>query len=372
MRERGDGIEQVLGKSFPWCSGWAAELKQLFAPMSKAKQRQNILDYDDLLLYWAQPSAIPLWRQTSAAPLRPCPGRRVPGYEPPAVLILLALKPGGRGLTVVVTTPSRSIRLRGDRAQHSRLPQPIQSASHHHHAGSQLPLTQTILAAANGVIELASERFTKNLWTERTSSTRPQLVSVRDEADQARYIVERVLESRESGTVLKQTGGTVPHLASQRPAGGRTDPAKYPVREVRRAQVSRCRAYQGYAGDPRFVENPRDRVAGFRLMHLIPGVGSTSAQRVLDHMARSADPTMALAEAPSPPRAGGDWRNFVDAVTELRSGRAGWPAELERARLWYEPHLDRIHEDAGTRRADLVQLEQIAGGYPSRQRFLTN
>ena len=48
-----------------------------------------------------------------------------------------------------------------------------------------------------------------------------------------------------------------------------------------------------------------------------------------------------------------------------------WPVDLERARLWYEPHLDRIHEDAETRRADLLQLEQIASGYPSRERFLT-
>jgi DNA helicase-2/ATP-dependent DNA helicase PcrA len=44
---------------------------------------------------------------------------------------------------------------------------------------------------------------------------------------------------------------------------------------------------------------------------------------------------------------------------------------LEHARLWYEPHLDRIHEDAVVRRADLIQLEQIASGYPSRERFLT-
>ena len=58
-------------------------------------------------------------------------------------------------------------------------------------------------------------------------------------------------------------------------------------------------------------------------------------------------------------------------MADLRSGLAGWPAELERARLWYEPHLERIHEDAVTRQADLIQLEQIAGGYPSRQRFLT-
>jgi len=64
--------------------------------------------------------------------------------------------------------------------------------------------TQLILAAANGVIDLAAERFTKNLWTERQSAERPQLVSVRDEADQARYIVERVLENREVGTSLKQ------------------------------------------------------------------------------------------------------------------------------------------------------------------------
>src|SRR5208283_4896403 len=79
----------------------------------------------------------------------------------------------------------------------------------------------------------------------------------------------------------------------------------------------------------------------------------------------------ALAGAPSPPRAGAVWTAFVETVTELRAGRAGWPMELERARLWYEPHLDRIHEDFVTRHADLIQLEQIASGYPSRERFLT-
>ena len=64
--------------------------------------------------------------------------------------------------------------------------------------------TQPILAAANGVIKLATERFTKNLWTDRQSSERPWLVSVRDEADQVGYIVERVLENREVGTSLRQ------------------------------------------------------------------------------------------------------------------------------------------------------------------------
>ena len=86
----------------------------------------------------------------------------------------------------------------------------------------------------------------------------------------------------------------------------------------------------------RFVENPRDRVVGFRVMQLIPSVGPTSAQRVLDFMMGAADPIGALPGAPSPPRAA-DWTAFVETVTELHAGRAGWPTELERARLWYEP-----------------------------------
>jgi hypothetical protein len=42
--------------------------------------------------------------------------------------------------------------------------------------------TQPVLSAPNGVIGFAKERFT-NLWTERTSTRKPQLVSVRDAAD---------------------------------------------------------------------------------------------------------------------------------------------------------------------------------------------
>jgi DNA helicase-2/ATP-dependent DNA helicase PcrA len=67
----------------------------------------------------------------------------------------------------------------------------------------------------------------------------------------------------------------------------------------------------------RFVENPRDRVAGFRLLHLLPGIGSATAQRVLDQMAEAADPIAALAGIPTPPRSGDDWKGFVEALGNL-------------------------------------------------------
>ena len=61
----------------------------------------------------------------------------------------------------------------------------------------------------------------------------------------------------------------------------------------------------------------------------------------------------------------------MDVLQRLHMGGAGWPAEMECAWRWYEPRLERIHEDAAMRQADLLQLEQIAAAYPSREQFLT-
>jgi DNA helicase II / ATP-dependent DNA helicase PcrA len=363
-------IEDVLGSAFPWCAGWAAELKELFAAYVEAKQRQNVLDYDDLLLYWAQTMSDPVL----AADI----GGRfdhvlVDEYQDTNRLqssILLALKPAGCGLTVVgddaqsiYSFRAATVRNILDFPRQFSPPATIITLDRNYRS------TQTILAAANGVIDLARERFTKNLWTDRASGTKPQLVTVRDEADQARGIVERVLENRESGTLLKQQAVLFRTSSHSGPLEVELTRRNIPFVKFGGLKFLEAAHIKDMLALLRFVENPRDRVAGFRLMHLIPGVGSTSAQRLLDHIADGADPIAALAQAPSPPRAGDDWKTFVAAVADI--GHSNWPADLERARLWYEPHLERIHEDYETRRADLIQLEQIASGYPSRQRFLT-
>jgi DNA helicase-2/ATP-dependent DNA helicase PcrA len=66
-----------------------------------------------------------------------------------------------------------------------------------------------------------------------------------------------------------------------------------------------------------------------------------------------------------------EWEAFAASFRLLRAGSTGWPAELELVNRWYEPHLQRRHENADVRLADLRQLEAIAAGYPSRERFLT-
>jgi DNA helicase-2/ATP-dependent DNA helicase PcrA len=363
-------IDQVIAASYPWCSDWAAELKQLFAAYVEAKQRQNVLDYDDLLLYWAQMVGEPAFAADIGGQFDHV---LVDEYQDTNRLqssILLALKPDGRGLTVVGDDAQSIYSFRAATVRNILdFPSRFSPQAEVITLDRNYRSTQGILAAANGVIGLAKERFTKNLWTERASGGKPQLVGVRDEADQARCIVERILETRETGTLLKEQAVLFRTSSHSGPLEIELTRRNIPFVKFGGLRFLDAAHVKDMLALLRFVENPRDRVAGFRLMHLLPGVGPVSAQRVLDHMADAQNPIAALAQLPAPSRGAADWPAFVATMTDLQA--SNWPADLERARRWYEPHLERIHEDAETRRADLVQLEQIASGYPSRERFLT-
>ncbi|MEH2546553.1 superfamily I DNA/RNA helicase [Bradyrhizobium sp. AZCC 2262] len=191
---------------------------------------------------------------------------------------------------------------------------------------------------------------------------------MRDEAGHARFIVERILEGRESGTLLKEQAVLFRTSSHSGPLEIELTCRNTPFVKFVGLEFLDAAHIKDMLALLRFAENPRDRVVGFRLLHLLPGIGSATAQRVLNRMAEAADPIAVLANIPVPPRTGSDWKAFVETMDNLRYSE--WPVDLERARLWYEPHLDRIHEDAETRLADLIQLEQIASGYSSRERFL--
>jgi DNA helicase-2/ATP-dependent DNA helicase PcrA len=93
---------QVLAEHFPWCAHGHDALRRLFgAYVAEAKQRQRVLDYDDLLLYWQQALQEPALARAWASASTMCwsTSTRTPtGCRP---TILRALKPDGRGVTVV-------------------------------------------------------------------------------------------------------------------------------------------------------------------------------------------------------------------------------------------------------------------------------
>ncbi|CAB3794753.1 DNA helicase II [Paraburkholderia caffeinitolerans] len=371
----GDSLANVLARSFSWCLEWEPQLRALFAAYVDAKQKQNVLDYDDLLLYWAHMAAEP----TIAADLA---GRfdhiLVDEYQDTNRLqasILLALKPDGRGLTVVGDDAQAIYSFRGATVRNildfpAQFDPPARQVTLERNYRS----TEPILAASNAVMDAAAERFTKNLWTDRASQQRPRLVTVADEATQARYVVEQILEAREGGMNLMQQA--VLFRAAHHSATLEIELARRNIPFVKFGGLRFLDAahVKDVLAVLRWAENPLDRVAGFRVTQLLPGVGPATAARLLDQVAACTGAyraAQALAAFAPPPRAAEDWPAFATLVDQLGMRATPWPAEFERVRRWYEPLLERNHEDAQVRLADLLQMESIASTYASRERFLT-
>jgi DNA helicase-2/ATP-dependent DNA helicase PcrA len=365
-------LDEVLKAVFPWCAMWEKELRQLFGAYVAAKQAQNVLDYDDLLLYWAGMMAEPAIAANVSDRFDHI---LVDEYQDTNRLqssVLLAMRPDGRGMTVVgddaqsiYSFRAATVRNILDFPESFVPPADIVTLDRNYRS------TQPILAAANAVIDLATERFTKNLWTERQSEARPRLVTVKDEADQVGYIAKSVLEARETGTPLKQQAVLFRTSSHSGPLEIELTRRNIPFVKFGGLKFLDAAHIKDVLAILRWVENPRDRVAGFRVLQLMPGIGPGTAGRVLDAISSQADPVWALSEVPPPIKAGQHWPDMVEMVQRLAGRQASWPLELGYVRQWYEPLLEANHEDAQIRTADIVQLEQIAGGYPSRDRFLT-
>jgi DNA helicase-2/ATP-dependent DNA helicase PcrA len=364
-------LSTVLAESFPWCAGWQDELKRLFAAYVGAKQRHGVLDYDDLLAYWAAMMAEPSIGAELGARFAHVLVDEYQDTNRLQAAVLLRLKPDGRGLTVVGDDAQAIYSFRGatvrnilDFPRHFDPPATVVTLERNYRS------TQPILDASNAVIGQATERFTKNLFSERRSSARPLLVAVADEAAQARYVADEILQRREEGLALRAQAvlfrASHHSLQLELELGRRNVPfVKFGgLKFLEAAHVKDLLACL------RWAENPRDRVAGFRVLLLLPGVGPKTAARALDAMA-AADPAGAFADLVPPAPCAADWNSLVELFRALRVRHHPWPAELAQLRRWYEPQMARVHDNAEARVADLAALESIAGSYPSRERFLT-
>ncbi len=365
-------LDDVLASHFPWCAGWENELKALFGANVEAKQRQNVLDYDDLLLYWAQMMHVDEIARDIAARFDHVLVDEYQDTNRLQASILLALKPDGRGLTVVgddaqsiYSFRAATVRNILDFPQHFSPPAHIITLDRNYRS------TQPILAAANAVIDLAAERYKKNLRSERASTERPLLVCVRDEADQARYVAGRILGYREAAIPLKQQA--VLFRASHHSGPLEIELARRNIPFVKFGGLKFLEAahIKDVLAFLRFAENLRDRVSGFRVIQILPGAGPATAARLLEQLAAAHGATDALTAFRPPAACAADWPAFAEALRLIQNNAVGWPAELDLACRWYAPHLERRYEDAKIREADLLQLAQIASTYASRQRFLT-
>ncbi len=365
-------LTEALRRSFPWCQEWEAELQGLFAEYVDRKQQAQVLDYDDLLLYWLHLMSSP---QLAAYVRRLFDHVLVDEYQDTCALqaeILFHLCPAGANLTVV-----------GDDAQsiygfRAATVRNILDFPRHYPGAQVVKLelnyrsTPPLVEATNRIIAEAQERHEKELRSRRMGGGLPLLVTCRDEDDQTRWVIERILAHREEGVPLRRQAvlfRTAHHsLALELELGRRNIPFhKYGgLKFLEAAHVKDIVSFL------RLGENPRDLTAGLRVLLLLPGVGPAKARRLLGvGDADAADRFAAWSRLPPPTTDPSLWREFVALMRGLAAAPQSEVApQLERLRAFYAPLVEERYDHAEARLADLEQLEQLAARATDRRTFL--
>ena len=365
-------LRELVEREYPWCDQHVDALKSLFAAYTQLKLTQQLLDFDDLLLYWQamldEPNLAARVRARFEHVL-------VDEYQDTNALqqaIVRGLCPDGRGLVVVGDDAQAIYSFRGAHARGILdFPATFTPSAERITLEQNYRSTPQILAAANAVIALAQEGFPKTLFSERVAGARPCLVNVLDEAAEATWVADDVLRRREEGLALKQQAvlfRTASHSAALELELSRR---RIPFVKYGGLRFLEAAHIKDLLSLLRWVQNPRGVLAGLRVARLVPGIGPAIARRVAEAMSAGDDPLRLLQTFAPPPRAAEEWAALVAAYTALAAADAPWPAAIDDAVNWYLPHLKRLHDDARVREADLRQLCALAAGYGSLERFLT-
>ena len=365
-------LAEVLEQGWPWCTGFEADLGALFRAYVARKQAQRVLDYDDLLLWWhgAMQDA-----DFAAGIGGGFDHVLVDEYQDTNALqseILLAMKPDGRGLTVVGDDAQSIYSFRAAKVDNILdFPQRFSPPAERVTLQVNYRSVQPVLDSANALIAQSKRQYPKTLSANRGSGAKPVLVTVLDDRGQADHVVNEVLRQREAGIALRRQAvlfrnGHHSDLLEVELARRNIPFVKYGgLKFLEAAHVKDLLSVL------RWADNPYNSIAGFRALQLLPGIGPALARRCVDLLASGGHRFESLRAFEAPAAADAYWTSMLDILLALADPQGAWAGQVEQVRKWYQPLLEARFDDAFVRAADLDMLAVVSGQFANRERFLT-
>ncbi len=367
-------LSDVLAKAFPWCRDDIDDLKRLFDAYTDRKESQQVLDYDDLLLFWhgllVDPGAGDRARERFDHVL-------VDEYQDTNAIqarIVALLRPDGTGVTAVGDDAQAIYSFRGATIRN------ILDFPLHFPSAEVMTLTRNyrstapILSATNQIIREASERYDKDLWTKREGGGRPTVAVCRDETEQSDWLIERILGHREQGTALKKQAVLFRVAHHSLPLEVELSRRNIPFVKYGGLKFLEMAHVKDLLGFLRLAENPCDITAGMRVVGLVPGIGPKTAESLMLRLAEGGGDFECWVGASVPEPAAALWPEFV----ALMRGLAGTPgdtrevsAQVHAVRTVLTPLVERRYDNVDARLRDLEQLEAVASRFGDRTRFLS-
>jgi len=365
-------LKETLEKQYPWCAQWEADLTKLYRTYVEHKQRCNILDYDDLLLYWHAMMADARLAQHVSAHFDHI---LVDEYQDTNRLqaeILHTLRPDGAGLAVVGDDAQAIYSFRAAAVDNILgFPDRFKPRAEVVTLAQNYRSTQSVLDSSNALMAEAPKQYRKHLLSTRGEGVRPHLITVSDLQAQAECVCGEILRRREANVPLKRQAVLFRSSSHSDVLEVELGKRKIPFVKYGGLKFLESGHVKDLMSVLRWADNPRNTVAAFRVIQLLPGVGPGNARKAVEHLEAQNHSLEALKTFTVPQTLGGDWRKLTELMLTLTEPSRQWPGQVNLVREWYRPHFERSYEHFHTRLGDLDQLEMLSGQYPSRERFLT-
>lgn len=389
-------INEVIIDKYPYFEPLTSQIRRVDEIYQIRKQERNVMDYDDLLLNWKR--LLHEKKDIADKYAEQFQHILVDEYQDTnrlqaEIIDLLAAK--HRNVMVVGDDAQSIFAWRGAEFTNiyefpKRYPE-----SQLFKLETNYRSTPEILALANTSISCNRKQFAKMLTAvKRPRETKPALVPCSDVEQQSAFIASRILELRDESIDLEDIAviyrSHYHSIELQLELSRRGIP--YRVRSgIRFFEQAHIKDVVSYL---RVIVNPRDELAWKRILKMIPGIGTVTANRVYELIAARSEPneltagrdastalvsgraslTAGLIEATPLVRGKEAWRKFI-VLLELLSGdeNRGDPAkQIELVMTHgYEHHLRENYENAETRIEDIKGLATFAGRYNSAETFLS-
>ena len=418
-------LSETLERYFPWCLVDQEEIATLFRAYTERKQQREVLDFDDLLLFWDELCHAPAVGARIADRFEHILVDEYQDTNAVQGAILRAMRRSFQNI-MVVGDDAQSIYSFRAATIRNILDFPKQfPGAHQVTLEENYRSSRSILGAANAVMDEARERFTKSLWSTREATRKPVLCHCENEEQQSLAVCRQVLALYEGGIPLQRQAVLFRaghHSADLEIALTRSNVPFHKFGGLKFIEAAHIKDLLALL---RVLQNPHDEISWFRVLQFLPGVGPRTARRIMDQLevgrarapaggdvpdvadaARGAD-TAEPDELPDEPVVSGvasPMRRFLSEAIKLPGGaqaaldelRKAWadccghqlgesdnarPADgrslpvavqLERLAGFYRPVLERVHDQAEVRWRDVEQLVRIAGRYRSRSRLITD
>ncbi len=379
-------LPDVLEADYPWCAEHLDDLKTIFTAYTRRKREQQVLDFDDLLLFWRG-----LTVSTAGDTLRGL-------FDHILIDEYQDTNPIQASIIQGMCRPDTDLCAVGDDAQ-AIYGFRSATVANMWEFGEQFPgatvvtleqnyrSTMPILQAANAALAQSPagddgpRHYDKTLWSERTTGPLPRLITTADEGDQSSYVAESILDARERGVDLREQAVLV--RAGHHSDGLELELTRRDIPYVKYGGLKYLEAahIKDLLSLLRVLDNPVDQLAWHRVLSSMDGVGPATVRRLIDELGIDDTGTADAGDDPVTrfvngiakfPGAAKPQAELLRAAFEDIGSHDIPPAEqIDRLRSFCAAVFPSKYENFAARLADIEQLAASANAYLSRSRFLT-